>query len=95
MRIILLGPPGSGKGTQAKLLIEKLNIPQISTGDMLREHIRNKTKLGKTAENYMVKGELVPDLLILKMMELNLNLETPLQELEEHQIKYSKEKESF
>tara|TARA_Y100001970_G_C14094507_1_gene781879 strand:- start:340 stop:978 length:639 start_codon:yes stop_codon:yes gene_type:complete len=69
MNLMLLGPPGSGKGTQAKLLIKKLKIPQISTGDMLREHIKNQTKLGKIAKGYMDKGELVTDNLILEMMK--------------------------
>ena len=68
MKIILLGPPGGGKGTQAKLLIDKFNIPQISTGDMLREHVNSNTKLGVLAKSYMDKGELVPDSLILDMM---------------------------
>ena len=68
MKIILIGPPGGGKGTQAKLLVEKLNIPQISTGDILREHVKKQTNLGKKAKNYMENGELVPDKLILQMM---------------------------
>ena len=68
MRILLLGPPGGGKGTQAKLLVEKLNIPQISTGDILREHVKKETDLGEKAKNYMDNGELVPDKLILQMM---------------------------
>ena len=72
MKILLLGPPGGGKGTQAKLLVEKLNIPQISTGDILREHVKKKSDLGKKAKNYMDKGELVPDKLILQMMEHRL-----------------------
>ena len=72
MKLILLGPPGGGKGTQAKLLIEKFKIPQISTGDMLREHVNNKTNLGKLAKSYMDKGQLVPDSLILDMMNVKL-----------------------
>ena len=68
MRILLLGPPGGGKGTQSKLLVGKLNIPQISTGDILREHVKKQTDLGKKASNFMEKGELVPDKLILQMM---------------------------
>jgi len=68
MKILLLGPPGGGKGTQAKLLVERLNIPQISTGDILREHVKKQTDLGKKAKNYMENGELVPDKLILQMM---------------------------
>ena len=72
MKLILLGPPGGGKGTQAKLIIAKFKIPQISTGDMLREHVKNKTKLGQLAKSYMEKGELVPDSLILDMMENKL-----------------------
>ena len=69
MKIILIGPPGGGKGTQEKLLVEKFNIPQISTGDMLREHVKNKTTLGLQAKDYMDSGALVPDQLILNMME--------------------------
>ena len=72
MKIILIGPPGGGKGTQAKLLVNKYNIPQISTGDMLREHVKNLTKLGKDAKEYMDNGELVPDDLILNMMKYRL-----------------------
>ena len=72
MRIMLLGPPGGGKGTQAKYLENKWNIPQISTGDMLRENVKNNTVLGIEAKNYMEKGELVPDQVILNMMENRL-----------------------
>ena len=73
MKILLLGPPGGGKGTQAKLLVEKLNIPQISTGDILREHVKKQTNLGRRAKNYMENGELVPDKLILQMMRQRLS----------------------
>ena len=73
MNILLLGPPGGGKGTQAKFLIEKLNIPQISTGDMLRAHVNNQTDLGVEAQSYMNSGSLVPDEVILGMMEVRLN----------------------
>ena len=69
MKIILIGPPGGGKGTQAKILVDKFNIPQISTGDMLREHVKNNTTLGKKAKEFMTNGSLVPDELILNMME--------------------------
>ena len=70
MRILLLGPPGGGKGTQSKFLMEKFNIPQISTGDMLRAHVSNNTELGKQAKEFMDKGELVTDSLILDMMAI-------------------------
>ena len=72
MRILLIGPPGGGKGTQAKKLSKKYNIPQISTGDMLREHVKNLSNLGKQAKQFMENGELVPDSLILGMMEIRL-----------------------
>ena len=65
MNIILLGAPGAGKGTQAELLVNKLSIPAISTGNMLREAIANGTALGKKAKEYMDEGNLVPDDLIL------------------------------
>ncbi|MCE1247152.1 MAG: adenylate kinase [Firmicutes bacterium] len=61
MRIVMLGPPGAGKGTQAKMLAEKLNVPHISTGDIFREAIRKKTDLGLLAKSFMDRGELVPD----------------------------------
>ncbi len=65
MNLILLGAPGAGKGTQAELLVKKLSIPAISTGNMLREAIANGTELGKEAKSYMDRGDLVPDELIL------------------------------
>ena len=73
MRIVLLGPPGSGKGTQAQLLVEKFGVPQISTGDILRDNIAKKNKLGIFADKLLKKGELVPDDLILSMIETILD----------------------
>ena len=73
MKLLLIGPPGVGKGTQANFLIEKYNIPQISTGDMLRENIRNETSLGNEAKTYMDLGKLVPDEVILNMINDRLN----------------------
>jgi|TARA_B110000467_G_scaffold156859_1_gene170857 adenylate kinase len=70
MRILLLGPPGGGKGTQSKFLMEEYGIPQISTGDMLRAHVSRNTNLGIQAKEAMDKGELVSDSLILGMMEI-------------------------
>ncbi len=72
MRIVLLGAPGAGKGTQAKKLIEKYKIPQISTGDLLRAAVAQGTPLGKEAKSYMDKGELVPDKVVLGMVEERL-----------------------
>ena len=69
MRLIFLGPPGSGKGTQARLVGEKLGLPQISTGDILREAIARKTELGKKARSIMDAGELVPDDVVLPLAE--------------------------
>lgn len=66
--IVLFGPPGSGKGTQAQHLIEKFNLKQISTGDLFRFNIKNKTPLGKLAQSYMDKGELVPDQVTIDML---------------------------
>ena len=73
MKILLIGPPGGGKGTQAKKLSSKFNIPQISTGDMLRDHVKKMSELGIEAKEFMDKGELVPDELILKMMKSKLS----------------------
>ncbi len=69
MILILLGAPGVGKGTQGALISKEYNIPQISTGDILRNEVKNKTELGKKAKVYMDKGELVPDDVIIGMME--------------------------
>ena len=68
MNLILLGAPGAGKGTQAELLTKQLNIPSISTGNMLREAIANGTDLGKQVKQYMDEGALVPDELILDIV---------------------------
>lgn len=68
MKIVLLAPPGSGKGTQAKMLADKYGIPHISTGDILRDNIRAKTELGVEARSYMEKGELVPDGVLVEMI---------------------------
>jgi adenylate kinase len=72
MRLVLLGAPGAGKGTQAKKLVEKYGIPQISTGDLLRAAVAAGTPLGKEAKSYMDKGELVPDSVVLGMVEERL-----------------------
>ena len=70
--MLLLGAPGVGKGTQAKLLMDQYGIPQISTGDLLREHRRNHTELGLLAEDLMAKGALVPDDLVNQMVRARL-----------------------
>ena len=69
MKIILLGAPGAGKGTQAHFISKYLEIPQISTGDMLRSAVANKTELGLKAKDLMEKGDLVPDELILDLVK--------------------------
>ena len=72
-RLILLGPPGAGKGTQAKALSSMCNVPHISTGDILRAAVKAKTTLGQKAEGYMSAGELVPDDLILDLIRERLD----------------------
>jgi len=72
MYLILLGAPGVGKGTQAKMIMKEFGIPQISTGDILRTEVRNQTDLGVKAKAIMEKGELVSDDIILRMMEKRL-----------------------
>ena len=67
--LIFLGPPGSGKGAQAEILTDKLNLNHLSVGDLLRENILNNTELGKLASSYVKSGELVPDELIIDLMD--------------------------
>lgn len=68
MRLILLGPPGAGKGTQAKRVIEEFNIPHISTGDIFRKNIKEKTELGQKVEGLLAQGKLVPDELTIEIV---------------------------
>jgi len=72
MQIVIFGPPGAGKGTQAKFISEEFNIPHISTGDILRENVREGTPLGKKAKAYMDKGALVPDELLIDLIKERL-----------------------
>jgi adenylate kinase len=72
MQVVLFGPPGAGKGTQAKFISEEFNVPHISTGDILRENVREGTALGKKAKTYMDKGELVPDALLIDIIKERL-----------------------
>lgn len=73
MYIVLLGAPGSGKGTVGKIIAEDLKLAHISTGDLFRENLKNETELGKEAKKYMDKGELVPDEVTIKMLKARLN----------------------
>lgn len=73
MRLVLLGPPGAGKGTQARMLESKLDAPQVASGDLLRTAVKNRTALGVEAQRFMDKGALVPDELVLKLIEERLN----------------------
>jgi len=72
MRLILIGPPGAGKGTQAEMLVKKLGIPQISTGDILRAAVKNGTPIGLKAKKYMDVGDLVPDDVIIGVVKERL-----------------------
>ncbi len=72
MRIALIGPPASGKGTQAKWIAEEYGIPRISTGDMLRKHVAEQTDLGKAAQESMSQGQLVSDDIVIRMMDARL-----------------------
>lgn len=75
MNIIFLGPPGAGKGTQAQIVCQKLGIPQISTGDMLRTAIANKTETGLKAKEYMDAGQLVPDEVVIAIVRERLAMD--------------------
>ncbi len=69
MRLVFLGPPGAGKGTQVKMLSKVLNVPSMATGDVLRLEVASGSELGKIAKSYMDKGELVPDDIVIKIVE--------------------------
>lgn len=73
LNIVLFGPPGAGKGTQSEKLIEKYGLTHVSTGDLFRMHLKNKTELGQTAQKYMDEGNLVPDEVVIGMVEDKLN----------------------
>ncbi|MGN9164890.1 adenylate kinase [Tissierellaceae bacterium HCP3S3_D8] len=73
MRLVLLGPPGVGKGTQASNIVKRYDIPHISTGDIFRENIKNGTELGNTAKEYMDKGLLVPDEIVVSIVKDRLS----------------------
>ena len=83
MKIIMLGAPGAGKGTQAKMIADKYNIPHISTGDIFRANIKEGTELGKKAKTYMDNGELVPDdlMYLTDFRDLFLRLKLLMQRL--------------
>ena len=75
MKIVLLGPPGAGKGTQAEIICKNFSIPHISTGDMLREAIAKETALGKQAKEIMDAGNLVPDEVIINLVKERIKQE--------------------
>ena len=68
MRLLLIGAPGAGKGTQAELLAKRFGIAHISSGDLLRQHVREQTSLGQTAKSYVDRGDLVPDGVVMDML---------------------------
>ena len=69
MNVVIFGAPGSGKGTQSEKLIEKYGLHHISTGEVLRDHIARKTEIGKLADTYISKGQLIPDSLMISILE--------------------------
>lgn len=73
--LVLFGPPGAGKGTQSEMIIEKFNLTHISTGDLFRKHLGEGTEQGKLAQKYMDEGNLVPDEVVIKMVELKITAE--------------------
>jgi adenylate kinase len=73
LNIVMLGPPGAGKGTQAKRITKVFCVPHVSTGDLFREHLKNETELGQLANQYMAKGELVPDDVTVEMVRERLS----------------------
>jgi adenylate kinase len=73
VRLVLLGPPGAGKGTQARMLEKRLNVPQVASGDLLRAAVRERSPLGVEAKSYMDKGALVPDDLVLRLIDERLS----------------------
>ena len=75
MKLVFLGPPGAGKGTQAAVISQKLNIPHISTGDMFRRAIREQTPTGLKAKTFMDAGKLVPDEVVIELVRERLKLE--------------------
>jgi adenylate kinase len=79
MKLIFLGPPGAGKGTQAERICEKFGIAHISTGDILRAELKQKTELGKQAQSYIDQGKLVPDEVIINIVEARLKQDDCLQ----------------
>src|SRR4030042_5891555 len=72
MNLILLGPPGAGKGTQARMIIERYHIPQISTGDILRKAVKDETDLGRRAKTFMDQGQLVSDEVVIGIIDQRL-----------------------
>ena len=76
INLILFGPPGSGKGTQAQKLVEKYGIAHLSTGDMFRYELGNNTELGQLAKSYMDKGQLVPDSVTIAMLKQRMESDT-------------------